>query len=335
MLRIFRLPRRPPRWAIPVVVVALCVLAVSGAVGQSGRVIGDGVDLYGTFWFYWWIDHCLRTGTDPSFTDMMFHPLGKDIFAHTGNNFVDAVLAWPIQAILPYPDYQPVWVGIVLVGNGLTFWPLARHVLGRQSWATFLATMLWTIQPYTLFECMTGRLTQAMVWWVPLAVLGFLRTGESAGGSASAWSWHRLRWPLLMGVMTGLSAWTYWFLGYFLVLGFAWLATVTLVQPEGRGRLQLVWGWLLAGLACLVVVAPGLYAMATAADTGSVPGLADPTAGLFDLPRTLGNNVAQTLHGIVLMERHGQPQLTTLTWILGAAVAMGFGRQRGRCRRRR
>ncbi len=319
---------KPPRWAVPLVVVVLSLLAVAGAIGRPGRVIGDGVDLYGTFWFYWWVDHCLRTATDPSFTDLMFHPLGKDIFAHTGNNFVDAVFAWPIQAALPYPGYQPVWVAVLLMVNGLTFWPLARHVLGKRTWASFLATTLWTIHPFVLFECMTGRLTQAMVWWLPLAVLGFLRTGEPPKDDEPRFGWSRLRWPVLMGAMTALSGWTYWFVGYFLVLGFAWMAVVRLIWPRERSRAELLWGWGLAGLVCLLLVAPGMAAMASAADSGAVPGLSDDSTGFFELPQALGNNVSQTLHGIVLMERHGQPQLTTAFWMVGAVVALVFGRNR-------
>ena len=323
-----RLPLTPPRWAVPVLVVGFSLFAVAGAIGRPGWVIGDGVDLYGTFWFYWWIDRCLSTFTDPSFTDLMFHPLGKDIFAHTGNNFVDAVLAWPFQALLPYPDYQPVWVMVLLAVNGLTFWPLARHLFGRRSWATLLSTGLWTIHPFVLFECMTGRLTQAMLWWLPLALLGFVRTGEPLGDRARA-RLHQLKWPVLMGMMTGLCAWTYWFLGYFIVLGFAWLSAVTLARPpKDRARADLLLGWGVAGITCLIVVAPGILAMHGAADTGAVPGLHDETAGLFDAPRQLGNNVSQTLHGLVLMERHGQPQLTTWTWLLGIPLLLAFARDR-------
>ena len=305
---------------------AFSLLAVAGTIGRPGRVIGDGVDLYGTFWFYWWIDRCLTSLTDPSFTDMMFHPLGKDIFAHTGNNFVDAVLAWPVQALLPYPGYQPVWVLVLLAVNGLTFWPLARHLFGKRSWATLLSTGLWTIHPFVLFECMTGRLTQAMLWWLPLAVLGFVRTGEPLGPGGR---WNQFKWPLLMGVMTGLCAWTYWFLGYFVVLGFAWMGAVTLARPpEGRRRSDLLAGWAASAAACVIVVLPGILAMRGAADTGAVPGLHDASAGLFDLPRQLGNNVSQTLHGLVLMERHGQPQLTTWTWLLGLPLLLAFARNR-------
>ena len=129
------------------------------------HIIGDGVDMYGTFWFYWWISECLSTLTSPGFTDVMFHPLGKDIFAHTGNNFVDAVVAQPFQALLGFPRYQPVFVGVVLFVNALAMRPLARRVLGRGgaglSWGGFAAVLLWMANPFILFELMTGRLTQA------------------------------------------------------------------------------------------------------------------------------------------------------------------------------
>ena len=49
---------------------------------SNDRLLGDGVDLFGTIWFYWWVKYCLVNGIDPSFTDIFFHPYGKDIFAH-------------------------------------------------------------------------------------------------------------------------------------------------------------------------------------------------------------------------------------------------------------
>lgn len=300
----------------------VAIFAVSGALFRPGWVIGDGVDLYGTFWFYWWIDRCLTTWTDPSFTDMMFYPLGKDIFAHTGNNFVDAILAWPLQAVLPYPDYQPVWVAVLLFGNTWAFWPLAQHLFGPRSRAAAFSTALWALHPFALFECMTGRLTQALLWWVPLALLGFLRAGEDKG-------W--LKWAVLAGVMTGLSGWTYWFLGYFVALAFGWLALVAMVRPNaGQSRLKLLRGWAVAAVVCGIVVAPGIVAMASAKASGAVPGLAEASAGWFDLPGGKANNVSSTLHGLVLMERHGQPQLTTLTWSVVAVLALVWGRRRAR-----
>ena len=47
-----------PKWAETMSFVLLGLGAVSGALFHSDHVIGDGVDLYGTFWFYWWIGDC-------------------------------------------------------------------------------------------------------------------------------------------------------------------------------------------------------------------------------------------------------------------------------------
>lgn len=290
-------------------------------------MIGDGVDLFGTFWFYWWIDHCVRTLSDPSFTDVMFHPLGKEIFAHTGNNFVDAILAWPVQAVLPYPFYQPIWVALILIGNGLSFRPLADDVVGKNTWASLAATLLWTINPFVLFECMAGRLTQALVWWVPLALLGFRKCG--AFPAIPVWHWRRIRWPVLAGGMAALSGWTYWFLGYFLALTLAWTATADLLRPGARVRRTMVTDWLVAGVVCALLVLPGVLAMVGIREAGDVPGLtADVAQPWWELPRALGNNVSSNLHGIVLMERHGQPQLTTWTWASLAIVGLLGARHR-------
>ena len=96
----------PPSWLVPVLVVGLAVGAVSACIGHPDLVIGDGVDLFGTFWFYWFIGDCIEHLRDPSFTVLMFHPLGKEIFAHTGDNFVDAVAAQPFRLLFGFPRYR-------------------------------------------------------------------------------------------------------------------------------------------------------------------------------------------------------------------------------------
>ena len=81
------------------VIIALSIFMVAPALVVKNSLIGEGVDLYGTIWFYEWIYDSIRTGGNPSHTDLFFYPYGKDIFGHTGNNFVDAVLAVPFLAV--------------------------------------------------------------------------------------------------------------------------------------------------------------------------------------------------------------------------------------------
>jgi hypothetical protein len=292
--------RRPSLlWQLPVFC-GLALVAISGALPQ-GRVVGEGVDLYGTLWFYWWQLDCLRSGADPGFTDLFFHPLGKDIFAHTGNNLVDAKLSVPFQLIWGYPDYQKWFVAGLLVANGLAFRPLAREVLGGGSPA-FLASVAWMVNPYTLFELHCGRPTQALLIFVPLAFLGMVRLEKEAG-------W---KWPVLAGAMVAAQAWTYWFMGWFLALAF--LPMALHAWRQSGDRKGLVQRWALAGAVCAVLVSPAAVAMAAAASRGEVPGLAAASQSLFSLPESLSNNVSPSLHGYDLLEQHDVSIFGTLAW---------------------
>jgi hypothetical protein len=60
----------------------------------------DYVDALGTQWFYWFVDHELGRDKPLGHTDLFFYPWGKDIFAHTGTNVLDAVLAMPVRWLL-------------------------------------------------------------------------------------------------------------------------------------------------------------------------------------------------------------------------------------------
>ncbi|MBN1337624.1 MAG: hypothetical protein JXB39_16855 [Deltaproteobacteria bacterium] len=288
----------------------------------GSAVVGDGVDLYGTLWFFWWIRDSVEHLRDPSFTQLFFFPLGKDIFAHTGNNFLDAVLSLPFQWILGFPRYQPVFVAGVLFVNALAFRPLAaraagapgswhRLVLGRDRLTTgaFLGTALWQACSFTLFEVTCGRITQAFLWFLPLAVDRLLALCTPEG---------RPRDALLAGLWVGLQAMTYWFMGYFAALLGAWLLFLGLVPgttARGPGRLRLLGRHALAAVFALVVVSPFVLAMFLHAEGGQVPGLSPDNDPLMALPRALGNNVAAQLHGYLLMERWGAPMLGYVTWI--------------------
>jgi hypothetical protein len=289
-------------------IVLLALGAVCPAIWR-GEVIGSTVDLFGTVWFQWWIGHCIETATNPSFTDLMFHPLGKDIFGHTGNNFVDALVVQPLRWALGFPTYQPWFIFLVLLGNAWTFDRLIRDIVsdGRARWA---ATALWMINPFVLFEINNGRVTQAFLWFLPLALRHFLRIG---GGG-----W---RHAVLAGVFTALQAWTYWFLGFFMAVGFAWWAVLALWRRADERR-ALVRGWALAAATCGLMVAPFAIAMLMAAEAGHVPGIGDDPGGILDPPSVRGNNVARVLHGYLFVERVGQPMFATVTWGGGLLAAL-------------
>ncbi len=287
---------------------AIALFGVLPALMQPLAMVGDGVDAFGTWWFFDWIRLCIEQGGDPSQTRFFFWPLGKDNFAHTGNNFVDAVMSVPLQWLLG-AHYQPVWIVIVLLGNAATFRPLAREVLGDDDRA-FAASLLWLVNPYTLFEITAGRPTQAFLWFVP-AVLWFLLRVVRGGG------W----WPALkLGVACALVGWSYWFQAMFVAMLCLPLTLSELRRSPNRGRALGQLG--VALLVAVVLVAPAGIPMARLWASGGTPGGTPAGQSIFALPGAVGNSIGDELHGISLMEQFGAPMLTLASWGVPMLVAL-------------
>lgn len=287
------------------------LLAAAGVIPALVRdhVPGDGVDAYGTDWFYWWIRTCLAHGGDPSHTSLFFYPDGKDIFAHTGNNFVDAVLAAPFAWVFgPVLSLSLVYLALQLM-NVACFRPLAVDELGDGP-AADVATFLWQLNPFVLFELGAGRPTQAMVWFLPAAVLYLRRVARAPTSGNVAW----------FGLSVAMTGWTYWFNAYFLVFLLLLLAPAELRAAPSPRRALL--GWLAAAGVCLVLVAPAAWQMEAAVHTGAVPGVG------ADAPQALANNVEQELHGLWLMETRGEPLFTQPVWAAGLLVSVFVARSR-------
>jgi hypothetical protein len=295
----------------PSLKVELVVYLVVGLIGigpalQSGHVPGDGVDMYGTLWFFWWIQDCLLNLRNPGFTELFFYPMGKDIFAHTGNNFVDAYAAAPFYWVFGNPGYYRWFVLAVLLANALTFRSLAK-VLFKSPWAVFGATLAWLVNPYVLFEITCGRVTQGFLPFLPLAIKHFLQM------EAHPSSWKDWRHPVLAGLFTAAQAWTYWFMGYFMAFVFVWLAVVGLKRSKNRARL--LGAYAVAALSCVAAISPAAISMASAAADGAVPGLSDGvTKSVFSLPQEVGNNVASNLHGYLFAEFLATPLFVGMIW---------------------
>jgi len=297
------------------------VLAIAPAL-QANHVVGDGVDMYGTIWFYWWIQQCIQTWTDPGFTDWFFFPLGKDIFAHTGNNFVDAVFAAPFYWVFGSPGYHRWFILCLLLANAASFRVFAKGMFTSQ-WAVFVSTLVWMLNPFVLFEITCGRSTQAFLPFMPLAFHFLIQLEKPAQG------WRIWGFPALAGLLVALQAWTYWFMGYFMMLVILPMAVWALWRSEHRRMLLL--RYLIAGVVCLVCVAPAALAISGLASQGEVPGLTEvESIDLFAPPGSIANNVSPFLHGWIFAEFMGTPLLLSFAWTPLLVAWLAFGRDRMR-----
>ncbi len=292
--------------------VTIALGGVLPALLQPNAMVGDGVDAFGTWWFFDWIRLCIENVGDPSSTRFFFWPHGKDNFAHTGNNFVDAVLSVPLQWLLG-SHYQPWWIVLVLVGNAVAFRPLARVVLGDDDRA-FAASLLWMVNPYICFEVTAGRPTQAFLWFVP-AVPFFLIEVIREGRRASV---------AKLAAACALVGWTYWFEAFFVGILCLPLLLVELRRAPDRGRAAGQLGLALLGAA--LIVAPAAIPMARVWSGGGTPGGTPFEQSIFTMPGAIGNSIGDELYGISLMEGYGARMLTLPTWGIPMLVALAMRR---------
>jgi hypothetical protein len=301
------MPRRAQSIFIWLSTLLFALIAVANGIGRDDRIIGDGVDVFGTFWFYWWVEHCFSKGISPGFTELMFHPGGKDIFAHTGGNFVDAVLSLPFQSIFGVPGFQAWFILAVLIGNAMSFRVLAGGLLSSPL-AAWAASLLWMLNPYVLFELSGGRITQALLWFLPLAFHHFLKAETSP------------RSAVLAGIFTGLQAWTYWFMAWFMIPAFGCLAWAKWRKRTTPGSV-LAFAYGRAAVAALLVAGPALWLMADRLSGGPVAGLgsAGGLAGFWD---ALGRPPVAELQGWISNERHGAHSFGQWFWGILALSAL-------------
>ena len=288
--------------------IALAVAGVLPALLHPGSIVGDGVDAYGTHWFYWWTRRCIEHLQNPGFTNLFFYPSGKDVFAHTGLNLVDAALSVPFQWVFGPTLYQPLFIIVLQLGNALSMRALAADVFSDRR-TVVVSTLLWMTNPFVLYELTDGRPTQAFLWFIPTAFL-FLRRSARQPGWGNA---------VGLGVSVAMAGWSYWFNGYFLVLLLVPLAAFELRDAsDRRGALA---RWTVGALICLMLVAPAIWGMAAAYRAGAVPGGA-AAGGIFDAPAGIGEGGLTAYRGIWRLESGSAPQLLQPAWGIPLLLAL-------------
>lgn len=224
--------------------------------------IGEGsTDAYGTQWFYWFIGHQLDAGEGLLHSEMFFYPWGKDIYAHTGANLLDAVLALPLRSLLgPVLGYN-TWV---LLGVGLTGLAGARaaRALGGDA---FVGGILCALAPYALIELAEGRPTQGILLLPTLFIWWMLESRTS--------SW---RAPIAAGIALGLCGLQYWYYALFGgIIALCFGVSQSLAKPRMLGRFALM------ATVSLIICLPAAWPMLSLVDSGEVPGLLDISSWTF------------------------------------------------------
>jgi len=219
-------------------------LAAIGPALSTGGLPGRAfVDAHGTQWWYWAV-------SQPSPGALLRFPDGVDLFAHTGLNVVDALLAMLPRALFGPRLGYALFVAAIYGSNSAATAVLARS-FGADRAGQVLAGLLLTSAPFLSLELEWGRPTQALVAFLPLA-LAAVRSGR----------------PVWGGLALALAGYTYWYAG---LLGAFGVAAVGLGDHH-NARTRLLHTTVALAVAA-ALVSPAVLAMGLRLSHGAVPGL--------------------------------------------------------------
>ena len=226
----------------------------------------ESVDGYGTLWYYWFVGESLESGQSPFTTDLFFYPYGKDMFADSGGNILDALLAWPLRTLLGPVLGTNLFILLGLLAAGGSFYLLARS-LGLARLVSACGGVWFSMTPYALHELGQGRPTQGLLALLPIFLLFALRVGKKQ-------SWR----PVLgAGLVLAIIGYQYWYYLLFSSLVCLCLGAASMIWPSPNAGSRRAIGLRFAGIAgvALLVAAPGVIGVLGAVESGQIVGLID------------------------------------------------------------
>lgn len=203
--------RRLARLAGELSVALLLSVAVSVALTwptalHLDEVLVGGGELGGWLWRQWWhfteVDAAAREELGLVGGLELVLSLGR--YPETGNILDILFLSYPLDRLAGFPAHHNLKVLVILVGNGLCAYVLARS-LSTSPWVALVASVVGILNPLVIQDINKTGLRQVLLWWVLLYPV-FLARAERT---------ERPRDAALAGVALVLVAAFYWFYGLF------------------------------------------------------------------------------------------------------------------------
>ncbi len=276
-------------------------------VSLGEAVLGfDNADKRGAMYLHEQLHRSLRDGVLPTFDDHQLFPVGIGLAPLNGYNSVEMWVSGLFRLFLPWPTWFNLAHLAFLPLNLLGFLPLGLRLFVGLSPALAAGTA-WALSPWYLHEIAAGRLTQVVLFALPLAVWAWLGVMEQGRPRDRVWA----------GVSLGLLGISFWYYAYFLLL---LLPVFLLVRRRP-----------LAAIARDTVIAGGIALLT-----------AGPLLLAVLWPRIIGDEAPMPPAGMLLHTRHYDSALQlsgpqpdgldgAFPWVLAPGLVLGllFARRRG------
>ena len=234
------------------------------------EVIVGGGELGGWLWRYWWhfteVDAILDSDLPPHQALYTWLSLGRH--PETGNILDVLTLSWPLSQFTSLPAHYNLKILIILVGDGVCAWVLARSLTKSRA-AAAAAAVVAVINPLVIQDVHGSGLRQVVLWWVLLFPVLLDRAERTKSWGAG----------LLAGACLGMAGAWYWFYGLFAGMYLGVWTVDWLIRERRRLDFRRQLPWALPNLIAAIAV-----------------------AGVFILPYALGDGGAEVSNQRALPE---------------------------------
>jgi hypothetical protein len=240
------------QWGVVSVYVALAIVLTWPLFPSMATLLPHGAnDIWQNYWnFWWWREALFELGTNPYWTDLLFHPYGTSLVLHTHSTF-NQIIALPINlAVGPIAALNfATLLGFIL--SGISAHHLAYEVSGSRAGA-YVAGLVFAFFPHHLEQSLEHLNLSSLQFlpWVALYGLRIIR-----GGSR--------RDAVLFGIVFALNALACWHYALFAFFILPWIWLVEWLGAEDRraSARAFVGSVLVSILAFAVVMLPFFVAM--------------------------------------------------------------------------
>ena len=321
---------------------ALAVLMTWPAAAHLDEVIIGGGELGGWLWRQWWhFEEVAALGASEQGAFASLSSLvGLGRFPETGNILDLLLLSYPLRELVGFPADHNLKVIVILMGNGLCGYALARSFTDSVL-VSIAAASVAIFNPLVIQDINKTGLRQVLLWWLLLYPIFLARAGRTCDRSDG----------FLVGAVFSAIAAFYWFYGLFAAM----MTAVWLVWWwwSVRPPWQRAFRWLLPSAATAAVgiflfLMPYLSAGQEEGNKGGSERLPEVTFLLsypaYDTvasaplrPTSYRENVLSSLHrGIdsawpadhVIDPRHGVKAFPAIVFLVGVIPAIFIPRAR-------
>ncbi|MFT5679847.1 MAG: hypothetical protein ACI8RZ_000752 [Myxococcota bacterium] len=187
----------------------MSVLLTWPAAAHLDEVIVGGGEFGGWLWRQWWHfeEVAALSAEDQGLPATLSALIGLGRFPETGNILDILLLSYPLRELVGFPADHNLKVMLILMGNGLCGYALARSFTDSVP-VSIAAASVAIFNPLVIQDINKTGLRQVLLWWLLLYPIFLARAGRTCERKDG----------VIVGILFSAIAAFYWFYGLFTVM---------------------------------------------------------------------------------------------------------------------